>query len=77
MHCCDTGESPVIRYEHVNVHEVGMIDKLIAFFLERCKGNGSINLIVSNGKIQRFDPTSHIDNESEPAVKKKARGNAM
>ncbi len=60
MHCCDTGDMPAIRCEHVDTQDISMIDKLIAFFKEMCNGNGDITLIVSNGKIQRFDPTSRI-----------------
>ncbi len=62
MHCTDTNTSlPAIRCSHVDTEDVSMIEKIIAFFKETCEGNGVISLIVNNGKIQRFDPTSRIE----------------
>lgn len=66
MYACNTGELPAIcreqltHYEHVDVQDLSMISKLIHFFKETCGGNGHLNLIISTGRIQEFQPTSRI-----------------
>lgn len=55
----DTGEVPSVT-KHIDSDDISTLEGLIEFFVTMCKGNGRIGLIISNGKVQDYEPGSRI-----------------
>lgn len=63
MHCCDTGEIPAVRFEHVDTQTVSMLNDILGMFKHLFRGNGRITLIVSGGHVEDFETQTRTPNK--------------
>jgi hypothetical protein len=54
MHCCDTGDMPAVRLEHLAVKDGKRINKVIAAVKSVFHGDANILLMYSGGKLRKI-----------------------
>ncbi len=51
MHCCDTGSTPAVRLEHLDVKTAKRLNWLIGLLKRGARGNARILLTLSGGHV--------------------------
>ena len=51
MHCCDTGEQPAVRLEHIDVPSISLLNEIIGSIKRVYHGNGRVTLVLNGGNI--------------------------
>lgn len=60
MHCCDTGNMPAVRLEHLDVKTASRLDNLIGRMKRAKLWNARIMLVLNGGHVDGMEPIKVI-----------------